>query len=138
MHREWVWLFCACVQYQHATIFSQGLNNHAPSLLYVVIHALKLRSNPETRYSNGQHRDQYSSKWRILSLIRCKIAFSLIDSAIACLRAPRSAFHAPTRDFNLMDHPLTSSVLRSSFRPKVLINLNPSRQAYQTLINLSN
>ena len=52
-----------------------------------------------------------------LSFIRCKITFSLIDSAIACLRAPRSVFHAPVRDLNFMDHPLTSSVLRSSFRP---------------------
>ena len=45
----------------------------------------------------------YSS---ILSFIRCKIIFSLIDSAIACLRAPRSAFHAPVRDSNLMDYHL--------------------------------
>ena len=41
-----------------------------------------------------------------LSFIRCKIAFSLIDSAISCLRAPRSAFHTPARDFNLTDYPL--------------------------------
>ena len=41
-----------------------------------------------------------------LSFIRCKIAFSLIDSAITYLRGPRSAFHAPARDFNLTDHPL--------------------------------
>ena len=41
-----------------------------------------------------------------LSFIRCKIAFSLIDSAISCLRAPRSAFHVPARDFNLTDYPL--------------------------------
>ena len=31
---------------------------------------------------------------------------TLIDSAITCLRGPRSTFHAPARDFNLMDHPL--------------------------------
>ena len=41
-----------------------------------------------------------------LSFIRCKITFSLIDSAISCLRAPRSTFHAPARDFNLTDYPL--------------------------------
>ena len=41
-----------------------------------------------------------------LSFIRCKIAFSLIDSAISCLRVPRFAFHAPARDFNLTDYPL--------------------------------
>ena len=40
------------------------------------------------------------------NFIRCKIAFSLIDSAVACLRGPRSAFHAPARNFNLRDHPL--------------------------------
>ena len=41
-----------------------------------------------------------------LSFIRCKIAFSLIDSAISCLCSPKPAFHAPARDFNLTDYPL--------------------------------
>ena len=50
-----------------------------------------------------KHDQPYSST---LNFIRCKIAFSLIDSAVACLRDPRSAFHAPARDFNLTDHPL--------------------------------
>ena len=50
-----------------------------------------------------KYDQSYSST---LSFIRCKIAFSLIDSAIACLRVPRSAFHAPVRDLNLMDYPL--------------------------------
>ena len=39
-----------------------------------------------------------------LSFIRCKVTFSLIDSAIACLQAPRSAFHAPAWDINLTDY----------------------------------
>ena len=39
-----------------------------------------------------KHDQPYSST---LNFIRCKIAFSLIDSAVACLRGPRSAFHAP-------------------------------------------
>ena len=52
----------------------------------------------------SQKYDQpYSST---LSFIRCMIAFSLIDSAIAYFRGPRSAFHAPARDFNLTDNPL--------------------------------
>ena len=50
-----------------------------------------------------KHDQPYSST---LNFIRCKITFSLIDSAVACLRGPRSAFHAPARDFNLTDHPL--------------------------------
>ena len=50
-----------------------------------------------------KHDQPYSSTF---SFIRCKITFSLIDSAIACLRGPRSAFHAPARDLNLTDHPL--------------------------------
>ena len=41
-----------------------------------------------------KHDQPYSST---LNFIRCKIAFSLIDSAVACLRGPRSAFHAPAR-----------------------------------------
>ena len=50
-----------------------------------------------------KHDQPYSST---LNFIRCKIAFSLIDSAVACLRGPKSAFHALARDFNLRDHTL--------------------------------
>ena len=50
-----------------------------------------------------KHCQPYSST---LNFIRCKISFSLIDSAIACLRGPRTAFHAPARELNLTDHPL--------------------------------
>jgi len=50
-----------------------------------------------------KHDQPYSST---LSFIRCTITFSLIDSAITCLRGLRSAFHAPARDLNLTDHPL--------------------------------
>ena len=34
------------------------------------------------------------------------LAFSLINSAIACLRAPRSAYHAPAMEICLSDNPL--------------------------------
>ena len=50
-----------------------------------------------------KHGQPYSST---LNFIRCKISFSLIDSAIACLRGPRSAFHAPARELKLTDHSL--------------------------------
>ena len=53
-----------------------------------------------------KHGQPYSST---LNFIRCKISFSLIDSAIACLHGPRSAFHAPARELNLTDHPLDHS-----------------------------
>ena len=36
-----------------------------------------------------------------LSFIRCKIVFSLIDSAIACLRAPRSALSCSSQELKL-------------------------------------
>ena len=39
-------------------------------------------------------------------MIRCRISFSLIDSAVACLRAPRSSRHAPVREIDLIDQPL--------------------------------
>ena len=41
-----------------------------------------------------------------LYFIRCRITFSLIHSAVACLRGPRSSFHAPARPDNLIDHSL--------------------------------
>ena len=41
-----------------------------------------------------------------LYYIRCQVTFSLIHSAVACLRGPRSSFHAPAREINLVDHPL--------------------------------
>ena len=41
-----------------------------------------------------------------LYFIRCRITFSLIHSAVACLRGPRSSFHAPARETNLIDHAL--------------------------------
>ena len=40
-----------------------------------------------------KHDQPYSST---LSFIKCKIAFSLINSANTCLQGPRSAFHART------------------------------------------
>ena len=41
-----------------------------------------------------------------LGFIRCKIAFSLIDSAVMCLRGARSSIHNPSRDLNLHSQPL--------------------------------
>ena len=50
-----------------------------------------------------KHGQPYSST---ISWIRCRISFSLIDSAVACLRAPRSSRHAPVREIDLIDQPL--------------------------------
>ena len=41
-----------------------------------------------------------------LGFIRCKIAFSLIDSAVMCLRGARSSTHNTSRDLNLHSQPL--------------------------------
>ena len=50
-----------------------------------------------------KHGQSYSAT---LSLIRCKIGYSLIQSGIMCLRGPRSAFHAPAKAISLEEHPL--------------------------------
>ena len=49
-----------------------------------------------------KHGQLYSSA---LSFIRCRLSFSLLDSAVACLRAPRSAYHTPARKIGLHDTP---------------------------------
>ena len=42
---------------------------------------------------------------RTLTFIRCKVAFSLLDSVIMCLRRARSSFHRPTHDTSMQDQP---------------------------------
>ena len=49
-----------------------------------------------------KYGQSYSST---ISWIRCRISHSLIDSAVACLRAPRSSRHAPIREIDLADKP---------------------------------
>ena len=41
-----------------------------------------------------------------LYYIRYRVTFSLIHSAVACLRGPRSSFHGLAREINLIHHPL--------------------------------
>ena len=50
-----------------------------------------------------KHGQPYSSA---LAFIRCRLAFSLINSAVAYLRAPRSAYHAAAMEISLSDNPL--------------------------------
>ena len=58
-----------------------------------------------------KHGQPYSSA---LAFIRCRLAFSLINSTVACLRAPRSTYHAAAMEISLSDNPLDSFVLRPS------------------------
>ena len=58
-----------------------------------------------------KHGHPYSST---ISWIRCRIAFSLIDSAVACLRALRSSYHALPRRLIRPINCWTSFTLRSS------------------------
>ena len=51
----------------------------------------------------SKHNQAYST---ILQYIRCKISFSLINSASMCLRRPQSFYHAPVNEINLVDHPM--------------------------------
>ena len=58
------------------------------------------------RDSAGLFADKYKSTiQQYPRLNQMNIAFSLINSAIACLQGPRSVFHASAREFN-PDHPL--------------------------------
>ena len=50
-----------------------------------------------------KHSSSYSST---MKMIRSKVAFSLIDSAIMCLRGARSSFHRPVKALNLIDNPI--------------------------------
>ena len=50
-----------------------------------------------------KHAASYSETMR---MIRCKIAFSLIDSAVMCLRGARSSFHKPVKALDLIDTPV--------------------------------
>ena len=53
------------------------------------------------KFMSQKYGQSYSS---ILFYIRCRIIFNLIHSAEACLRSPRSSFHAPAREINLNNH----------------------------------
>ena len=66
------------------------------------------RATPATLASliSEKHGQPYSTNSTTISWIRCRISFSLIDSAVACLRAPRSSRHAPVREIDLIDQPL--------------------------------
>jgi len=42
---------------------------------------------------------------RTLTFLRCKVTFSLLDSAIMCLRRARSSLHRPAHDTSIQDQP---------------------------------
>ena len=50
-----------------------------------------------------KYRKPYS---QTMNMIRCKMAFSLIDSAVMCLRGARSSMHNPARSLNLSETPI--------------------------------
>ena len=64
--------------------------NHKPTLNIIVIIA----------------HIKYSKAPSLASVHQVPDTFSHIHSAVACLRGPRSSFHAPVREINLIDHPL--------------------------------
>ena len=59
-----------------------------------------------------KHAASYSETMR---MIRCKIAFSLIDSAVMCLRGARSSFHKPVKALDLIDTPVDLVVSEGRF-----------------------
>ena len=50
-----------------------------------------------------KYRKSYS---QTMNMIRCKMAFSLIDSAVMCLRGARLSMHNPARSLNLSEPPI--------------------------------
>ena len=56
-----------------------------------------------------------------VQFIRCKISFSLIDSASMCLHGPRSSFHAPANEINFSDHSI--DLVHIKARPAGGLNL---------------
>ena len=58
-----------------------------------------------------KHSAPYSET---MKMIRCKLGFSLIDSANLCLRGARSALHRPVR-FDLSDTPIDVIVNEGHF-----------------------
>ena len=50
-----------------------------------------------------KHAASYSEMMR---MIRCKIAFSLIDSAVMCLKGARLSFHKPVKALDWIDTPV--------------------------------
>lgn len=53
--------------------------------------------------TSKKHRQLYSST---LSFIQCRLTFGLINSAMACLRAPRSSHHAIAQEISFSNNPL--------------------------------
>ena len=60
----------------------------------------------------SKHAASYSATMR---MIRCKISFSLIDSAVMCLRGARSSFRKPMRALDLIDTPVDLIVNEGRF-----------------------
>ena len=58
------------------------------------------------RLANLISEKQGQSYNSAINWIRCRISHSLVNSAVACIRAPKSAHHTPEREINLTDHPL--------------------------------
>ena len=59
-----------------------------------------------------KHAAPYSATMR---MIRCKIAFSLIDSTVMCLRGARSSSHKPMKALDLIDTPVDLVVNEGRF-----------------------
>ena len=57
------------------------------------------------RLANLLAEKQGQSNNSAMSWIRCRMLHSLVESAVACIRAPRSSYHTPIK-INTSDHPL--------------------------------
>ena len=52
------------------------------------------------------HSEDWQAHATTLQFIRCKISSSLIHSASMCRHRPRSSYHTPANEINLIDHPM--------------------------------
>ena len=59
-----------------------------------------------------KHAASYNKTMR---MIQCKIAFSLVDSAMMCLRGARLSFHKPMKALDLIDTPIDLVVNEGRF-----------------------
>ena len=84
--------------------------NSAPSHPYIVL-SITRGWGPSAQVTFKWLANLISVKYKksysqTMSIIRCKMAYSLIESAVMCLKGTRSSFHKPINSLDLADTPV--------------------------------
>ena len=68
-------------------------------------HEREKRRKYEERIREVEHAEKHHSTYSmVMELLRCRLSFALLRSAITCLRSARSSFHRPGRiDMSAVD-----------------------------------